>query len=126
MKDAFDEWVAKEIRDIGGYEPKPPEEIRVSLAPPFQSTAYVTGVYILYLSGEVQYVGQSVNVYGRIAQHMQRAPFQFDAFRIEPCLADSLTSAEAKAIHDLSPRWNAVLPAWGDKPFRNRGHYAGE
>lgn len=62
-----------------------------------------TGVYFLINSGKVVYVGQSVNVYARIASHHDKA---FDSFAFIPCDKKILDSLESLYIHTLRPALN--------------------
>jgi hypothetical protein len=62
-----------------------------------------TGVYFLIDSGKVIYVGQSVNVYGRISEHWDKT---FDSFAYIPCEKESLNALESLYIHLLRPPMN--------------------
>jgi len=62
-----------------------------------------TGVYFLIDSGRVVYVGQSVNVYARIASHNDKV---FDSFAFIPCDKNVLDSLESLYIHILRPALN--------------------
>jgi hypothetical protein len=62
-----------------------------------------TGVYFLIGGDKVIYVGQSVNVYARIAQHYDK---RFDSFAFIPCGKDMLDSLESLYIHVLRPPLN--------------------
>lgn len=122
----FRAWVANAVHAVSGAsECKAlPAEPVVSVVQEdgdaIKSSAYVCGVYFLYLADELQYIGQSGNVYARLAQHMAMAPFEFDRFVIEACSASSLRENEAKAIHKHSPRWNKEIPAYGGKKHSRR------
>jgi hypothetical protein len=63
-----------------------------------------TGVYFLIDGDKVVYVGQSVNVYARIALHHDKA---FDRFAFIPCGKKVLDSLESLYIHILRPPLNA-------------------
>lgn len=65
-----------------------------------------TGVYFLIDSGKVVYVGQSVNVYARIAQHHDKV---FDCFAFIPCEKDVLNALESLYIHVLRPPLNGNM-----------------
>jgi len=65
--------------------------------------ARATGVYFLLLGDEVVYVGQSVNIHARIAQHTGKT---FDRYAYVPCLADQLDVLESLYIHCLQPKLN--------------------
>ena len=79
------------------------------------------GVYHLYLCGQLQYIGQSTNVFSRLAAHMKNAPFEFDAFQVFPCAQSILLKNEAAAIRKHRPRWNKAYPASGGQPYEYRG-----
>lgn len=120
--DAFYEWVAAEVKALGGdpasvnATPKErPQEDRE------YKKAYVMGVYLLRREQSVVYVGQSQNVYKRIVQHMERAPFNFDSFSFMECVnSDERMQLEAKLINDMEPIENAQFPAYADSPSRLR------
>ena len=73
------------------------------------------GVYFLMrksasgASLQVVYVGQSMNVYGRVAQHYEAK--QFDAWSYVACRPDQLDLIESLYIHWIGPTYNAVRPA---------------
>jgi hypothetical protein len=122
----FRQWVAAEVESILGYEPTQDVIEQVEKESPPQHDgeirpAYVSGVYYLYENGVVLYIGQSRNVYSRIAQHMAGAQFTFDCFAVQPCEPEALLRLEAEAIRRHMPRWNKDIPAHDDKPFAYRG-----
>ena len=127
--DAFAQWIADEGAEIGGL---PPIVTPMEIAPPtpvvgHKHDAYICGVYLLTSGGVVIYVGQSQNIYSRIAQHMSDAPFVFDAFFVEECGADERLSLEAQRIFEHNPQYNRMRPAYGEAPYRIVGaHFAGE
>lgn len=63
-----------------------------------------SGVYFLLLGDEIVYVGQSVNIYTRVTQHL--ATKNFDGFAYIPCAKDSLDVLESLYIHVLRPKHN--------------------
>lgn len=86
-----------------------------------------SGVYLLLLKGEVVYVGQSLNVFARIATHwcnLQRvrrgklpysasfydmAVFLFDEVRMKLCLVQDLDREELALIQRFRPKHNTLL-----------------
>lgn len=86
-----------------------------------------SGVYQLLLKGQVVYVGQSENVFGRIATHwvvMKRKKppshhhrardekyqqIKFDAVRVEWCAVEDLDAQELKLIQQYRPQKNKVM-----------------
>lgn len=63
----------------------------------------VTGIYFLLDGNKIVYIGQSTNVYHRIASHKDK---QFDRYAFVPCSADSLDKLEALYIHCIRPKLN--------------------
>ena len=70
------------------------------LALPWEKSS---GVYFLVQDQEVVYVGQSVNIYSRIAQHPDK---KFDKYAFVPCEVALLDKLESLYIHTLKPRLN--------------------
>jgi len=73
----------------------------VAVSKPWQQ---FIGVYFLIDNGKIVYVGQSVNVYSRIAQHHQK---KFDSFAVLPCQKTELDVLESLYIHVLRPLLNS-------------------
>lgn len=67
-----------------------------------------SGVYFLVQDDEVVYVGQSVHVYSRIAQHSDK---KFNRYAFVPCDVALLDKLEALYIHVLKPRLNGNYSA---------------
>ena len=65
-----------------------------------------SGVYFLVQDQEVVYVGQSVNIYSRIAQHPDK---KFDKYAFVPCEVELLDKLESLYIHMLKPRLNGDI-----------------
>jgi len=78
------------------------EEI-VSRAQPFENCC---GVYFLINNGEIVYVGQSVNIWGRLGTHFNDNLKEFD--RIAYVLVDKedLNRVEAAYIRKFQPKYN--------------------
>tara|TARA_R100000654_G_scaffold70892_1_gene101440 strand:- start:743 stop:1462 length:720 start_codon:yes stop_codon:yes gene_type:complete len=62
------------------------------------------GVYFLIHKNNVVYVGQSVNVFGRIHTHAQEGHKNFDAYTYIPCNKKQLDVLESLYIHALAPK----------------------
>lgn len=62
------------------------------------------GVYFLIKGGRVVYVGQSVNVHGRVCEHAKSK--DFDGFAWVPCAQSALDKLESLYIHALRPYMN--------------------
>ena len=71
-----------------------------------------SGVYFLIDNNEVVYVGQSVNIYARIAQHTDK---RFTHYAVIPCQPESLNKLESLYIHLLTPRLNGSYETSGIK-----------
>ena len=67
-----------------------------------------SGVYFLVHDNEVVYVGQSVHIYSRIAQHSGK---KFDRYAFVPCDVALLDKLESLYIHVLKPRLNGDYSA---------------
>lgn len=65
-----------------------------------------TGVYFLMRGKRVVYVGQSTNLYARLARHQEEK--EFDRFAHIPCAPEELDALEALYIHLLKPELNGV------------------
>lgn len=68
-------------------------------------------VYRVYLGDELLYVGISVNVFVRLKQHRQYAPWYWEADRIEVVRRPDRKAAiaeEARVIAESTPRYNVV------------------
>jgi excinuclease UvrABC nuclease subunit len=74
----------------------------------------VSGVYFLIMSGEVVYVGQSINILTRIDRHRRECVKIFDAFTYIEAPSEALNELEAVYIKALVPRWNM---SFGNKPL---------
>lgn len=99
-----------------------PEADIVAAARPIEN---VCGVYFLVKGDRVIYVGQSVNVFARIAQHKDKA---FERMAFIPCAEDMLDRLESIYIHFLMPEMNGEHHAGGksaplrmDELFNLRG-----
>lgn len=68
------------------------------------SAPHLTGVYFLVQAERVVYIGQSVNILARIAQH--RASKDFDRFAFVPCEREDLDALESLYIHFIKPPLN--------------------
>lgn len=62
-----------------------------------------SGVYFLLNGNEIVYVGQAVNVYARIGQHVDK---RFDRYAFIPCAINALDKLESLYIHCLRPKLN--------------------
>lgn len=66
-------------------------------------------IYFLIDADFIVYVGQSTNVYRRLAQHFAKQVIQFDRYFILPCQVELLDVLEAKYIAELRPAANQRL-----------------
>lgn len=67
------------------------------------------GVYFLLHEGEVVYVGQSVNIFGRVSSHISQTWMVFDSFAWIPVPRDELLYEEAAYIVKFRPKLNASM-----------------
>lgn len=74
----------------------------VATAIPWEQSS---GVYFLIAGDQIVYVGQSVNVYSRIAQHTKI----FDRYAYIPCAVDVMDRLESLYIHCFRPPLNGNM-----------------
>ncbi len=70
----------------------------------------ITGLYFLIKGTTIVYVGQSTDIYARIAQHSQDVLKEFDSFSVLECPTEHLASPEAHYIYKFRPPLNSSLP----------------
>lgn len=80
------------------------DDLLASAAP----AASFTGIYFLILNQEVVYVGQSVDVLGRISRH-KREGKEFDSYSYVLCSPENLNTLEAQYITAFMPWLNFTL-----------------
>lgn len=68
----------------------------------------ICGIYFLVSSGEIVYVGQSVNILVRLGAHIKEK--EFDSIAYLPAEAHELDFVESYFIHALRPRLNGSAP----------------
>lgn len=68
-----------------------------------------SGVYLLLDDGVTVYVGQSEDVYKRIAQHKNEGVKQFNSFSFIPASSDDLDDLERMYILRLNPKYNILI-----------------
>lgn len=73
------------------------------------SCSTMCAIYFLIAGAEIVYVGQSTNVYRRLAQHFAKKIIEFDRYFVLPCQAELLDVLEAKYISELRPAANRLL-----------------
>jgi hypothetical protein len=92
----------------------PRRTLEAALAVPYSHAQVVTnpipanitsGVYFLIQRGEVVYVGQSKNVFHRLARHV-RDGRDFEAFNVITCPESELDALESQYIIAFAPRMN--------------------
>ena len=69
------------------------------------------GVYFLLSDQKIVYVGQSINVHYRIADHFAKGIIPFDRFHIVPCDSRDVDHLEALYIDALRPKYNTDMRA---------------
>jgi hypothetical protein len=82
-----------------------------------------SGIYFLCKRGQINYVGQSKAVYGRIAAHAKAGRIPFDEAYFQSLPHDQLDKAEVEAIARLKPPYNIsagatnkVTAPWREAP----------
>ena len=63
-------------------------------------------IYVLYQGADVVYIGQSSNVFSRLATHKKEAKKDFDSFRILYCRHNRMTYWERRLIKKYEPKYN--------------------
>ena len=64
----------------------------------------MSGIYFLIQDNEIIYVGQSVNIFARIATHIEQK--EFDSYAYLECPPEQLNTYESLYIHTLRPKLN--------------------
>lgn len=73
------------------------------------NVSQMTGVYVLLSEDRVVYVGQSINVIGRVLTHQRNLTFDKAVwFELHP---DDLNAFEGALTRALNPRWGYQAPA---------------
>lgn len=67
----------------------------------------VTGVYFLLCNSEIIYIGQTSNLFKRLAYHLSNK--DFDCYAFFPCPKDELNFMEAKLIREFSANISSKL-----------------
>lgn len=70
----------------------------------------VCGVYFLLQDEDIVYVGQSINVLTRLAEHFRASLKQFNRVFVIECKAAELNHLEAMYIDKFRPKFNEVIP----------------
>ena len=65
--------------------------------------AIACGIYFLIQDNHIIYIGQSVNVYGRIYTHIKEKQKKFDSYAYVPCADEELDILESLYIHSIAP-----------------------
>lgn len=65
-----------------------------------------SGVYALYLYGEIVYIGQSLNVFNRIDTHISEGIKKFDSYKFFFCDSKRLDRFEERLIKRYTPHYN--------------------
>ncbi len=81
------------------------------------------GIYFLIQQDEIVYIGQTINLSGRVASHINNPEMVFSEIRFIPFARCDLNEAEAYYIQAFLPRYNKMIPChWvrKPKPLRNK------
>lgn len=113
----------RELRANGGSLPpaEPPRRAAprrrddVHALPRIPATRAFCGVYFLFDRDECVYVGQSLHVHARVAQHVKEEIKLFDTYAWRPCTAGDLLAWEQYYSKLLNPRLNiACRPVFAE------------
>jgi hypothetical protein len=69
------------------------------------------GIYFLLDEGQVVYVGQSINLWARLYDHVCKGKMQFDRYFTLTCKRSELTPLESRYIRKFQPKYNK-MPRW--------------
>jgi len=75
---------------------------------PMQYFDRISCVYFIYVNGEVVYIGQSVNLYSRIAVHKGGVMADMDRVEYIPMPENELYVAEKSLIRYFAPKRNGI------------------
>lgn len=93
------------VEKLAAKEAKIAEEIRQKLSLTPQPFKRLTGVYFLFLSGEIVYIGQSINIMKRLIEHDFDGKV-FDSFGYLEFEKKYLNYEERRLIKLYRPRYN--------------------
>lgn len=92
----------EQVKVVGGVTV---DDIRAAAVP----AIIPCGVYFLLCDGEVMYVGQSVNVSVRIAEHIRQGLIEVDSYAWVPVDRQDLLVTEAAYIVKFKPKYNSQM-----------------
>ena len=78
-------------------------QIRELYELPFSALYNASGIYFLCLNGKIQYIGQSVNVSNRVAQHISENKKEFNQIFFTPCPENQLNDLEGFLVRKFNP-----------------------
>lgn len=87
--------------------PAPRDEALLEIASRAVKLPLCSGVYFLFLSGRLVYIGRAVNIARRLGQHT--ADKAFDAYSFIACHPSEMAALEAKCILRFRPTLNKQL-----------------
>jgi hypothetical protein len=92
------------LQSVAHNAPVSIQHVRPLLPQPPTPQACSSGVYFLCLGPDVVYVGESIEVYRRTAQHVETK--QYDRWYFTPVPRHLLKIVESRFIHLLKPKYN--------------------
>ena len=82
--------------------------------------AKTVGVYALFMGDQLRYIGQSTDVWYRVASHTKSSAHEFDSVFVHECEADELSSLESLYINHYLPPGNVKVPGRTDSMMGKR------
>jgi prophage regulatory protein len=73
------------------------------------------GIYFLIDGDQIVYIGKSINVFARIAEHQRNNEKKFDTFTYIQIPIDQLDEFEVEYINAYKPKYNVVIPKADNK-----------
>lgn len=70
----------------------------------------IPAVYFLFRGGEIIYIGQTIDIHGRMTSHKHSASLYYDYFRFIVCPEIKLLEYEARLIAYFRPPFNTSKP----------------
>jgi len=82
--------------------------------------AKTVGVYALFMGDQLRYIGQSTDVWYRVASHTKTGTQPFDSVFVHECEACDLLSLESLYINHYLPPGNERIPGRTDSMLGKR------
>lgn len=96
----------KELHKVNDKVPDELIRIKDLYRLPIENVSTPPGIYFLCKEGKIKYIGQAVNVAGRIIQHLNEGVKDFDSVYFIACPINQLTQLETSLIRYFQPELN--------------------